>query len=276
MSMQHCLVNGQHTDCIHGDDRGVYYGDGLFETMAVVAGQVPLWQLHLDRLQRGCARLQLPCPGTDELLSELGQLVKGVDRAIIKLILTRGSGGRGYGLPETVKPTRILQRHPWPDLPRRYWETGVNIIYCAQRLARQPALAGIKHLNRLEQVLARAEWQDPAIQEGLLADTQDNIIEAVSHNLFVVKDKSVITPDLQYSGVAGVMREYVISLLADKGTPVLVSQLTRQDLRAADAVFLCNSVHGIWPVCELDGKHYPSNPLVCAVRDAVAQVIPYY
>lgn len=273
--MHTSLVNGQATDLISSYDRGLLYGDGLFETMAVVAGKVPLWSYHVDRLQRGCDRIKLPCPSTGVLQHEVEQLACDSERAVIKLMLTRGSGGRGYLSPTHPIPTRIVQRHPWPELPRANWDSGVKVIFCEQRLARLPALAGIKHLNRLEQVLARAEWRDPAIQEGLLADTEGDIIEAVSHNIFIVKGKGLATPDLGYCGVAGVMREYIFRLLKDKGVPVKVATISRQDVLAADAIFLCNSVNGIWPVCELEGKHYQQNRLICELRDTVAQLIPY-
>ena len=239
-------------------------------------GKMPLWQLHMDRLQRGCGRLKLTCPDMDELQTEVAELLQGVDRAVIKLLLTRGSGGRGYAPVTSGIPTRVLQCHPWPELSRDYWETGVKVMFCGHRLARQPALAGIKHLNRLDQVLARGEWTDPDIQEGLLADTEGHIIEAVGHNVFLVNGETLLTPDLQFSGVAGVMREYLLKLVSERGYAVQIRPLSRQEVLAADAIFLCNSIHGIWPVCELDGKHYSRNPLVCDLRDTIAQVIPYY
>ena len=251
------------------------YGDGLFETMAVVGGQVPLLSLHLERLQGGCRRLLLDCPDVELLQDEIRQLSGDAERAIIKLILTRGVGGRGYALPAASTPTRILQRHPWPETAREYWDPGVKDRFCEQRLARQPALAGIKHLNRLEQVLARAEWQDATIQEGLLADSEEYIIEAVSHNIFLVNGETLSTPDLRYSGVAGVMREYILSILRNKGCAVRITDITRQDVLSADAVFLCNSIHGVWPICELDSKPYRQNRLVCDLRDTVAQLISY-
>lgn len=273
--MNTCLVNGQATELISSNDRGLLFGDGLFETMAVVNGTVPLWQHHLRRLQLGCEQLKQPCPATDVLQAEVEQLANESERAVIKLMLTRGIGGRGYLSPANPLPTRILQLHPWPEVPRAHWENGVRIVFCEQRLARQPVLAGIKHLNRLEQVLARHEWQDSSIQEGLLADTEGDIIEAVSHNVFIVKDNGLVTPDLRHCGVAGVMREYILGLLQGKGIPVQVTPISRQDVQKADAIFLCNSVHGIWPVCELEGKHFPPNQLVCDLRDQVAQIIPY-
>lgn len=275
MAMHQCLVNGQATDLVSSSDRGLLYGDGLFETMAIVNGRIPLWQLHLERLQQSCQRLKLDCPHEDLLRSEVDQLAQAAERAIIKLMLTRGVGGRGYAPPASARTTRIIQYHPWPEASADNWETGVRVIFCEQRLARQPVLAGIKHLNRLEQVLARAEWQDPTIQEGLLADSEGDIIEAVSHNVFMVKAETLITPDLHYCGVAGVMREYLFTLARERGYSVQVTAVSKPDLLAADAVFLCNSIHGIWPICELDGKRYPRNQLVCDLRDSIARVIPY-
>lgn len=275
MNAQHCLINGEVREHISSSDRGLLYGDGVFETMAVVDGKIPLWTLHLDRLQRGCHGLKMNCPSLEMLEDEIKRLSMDAERAVIKLMLTRGEGGRGYAAPATMLPTRILQRHPWPDIPRTNWDSGVTVIFCDQRLARQPALAGIKHLNRLEQVLARSEWQDPTIQEGLLADTEGNWIEAVSHNVFIVNGDSLCTPDLHYCGVAGVMREYILSILHKRGQDVQISTVRKEQILRADAVFLCNSIHGIWPICELDGNRYPQNDLVCDLRDTVAQLIPY-
>jgi 4-amino-4-deoxychorismate lyase len=275
MQPQHCLVNGQSTDRLSNSDRGLLYGDGLFETMAVIDGTIPLWSRHLRRLQHGCQRLHLACPPVDILQSEIQQLSHAAPRAVLKLILTRGEGGRGYAPASGHSPTRIVQRHPWPDTPRANWEPGINVRYCATRLARQPALAGIKHLNRLEQVLARAEWQDPTIQEGLVRDNEGNIIEATSHNLFIVTGTTVSTPDLSQCGVAGVMREHILAMLQADACDVRVAKITDAEVRSADAVFLCNSIHGIWPICELEGKHYAPNRLVCDLRERVAHLIPY-
>jgi len=273
--MSTCLINGEANSTISSEDRGLMYGDGLFETMAVVAGQIPLWPLHWARLQRGCERLSLPCPPVDVLQQEIAQLIQDIDRAVLKIMLTRGIGGRGYLAPSTPHVTRILQRYPWPDSPRSYWESGVKVIFCQQPLARQAGLAGIKHLNRLEQVLARSEWDDPSIQEGLLADTQGDIVEAISHNVFIVNGQELLTPDLRFCGVEGVMREYILGLVKEMALSVQVTSITREDVLAADAVFLCNSVHGIWPVCDIEGKQLQPNPVVCKLRDIVARVIPY-
>lgn len=275
MPVPDTLFNGLAVDQISSHDRGLYYGDGLFETLAVIDGKIPLWQKHLARLAHGCRRLKLSCPDQKILFTEARLLAETQTRAILKIIITRGQGGRGYALPDTQQATRILQLHDWPDLPEAYWRQGVRVIYCRQQLAQQPVLAGIKHLNRLEQVLARSEWQDDTIQEGLLCDSHGDIIEAVSHNIFMLKDEHFITPDLQHCGVAGVMRDYVLNWLRKHDYSINMRRLDKTMLQDADAVFLCNSVHGIWPICDLDGKSYPQNRLVCELRDAVAQLIPY-
>lgn len=275
MKTPDCMINGQMTDLISSTDRGLLYGDGLFETMAVIGGNIPLWERHLQRLQRDSRRLGLCCPSEDDLRAEVEQFTHGVARGIVKVILTRGQGGRGYAPPAAAVPTRIVQRHAWPELPTSLWQTGVKVKLCQLQLAQQPRLAGIKHLNRLEQVLARAELTDTALQEGILADSQGHIIEAVSHNLFLLQGKTFITPDLNQCGVAGVMREYVISHLQEAGLPVQITRVSRQSLLAADALFLCNSIHGIWPICEVDGKPFNLNPLICELREHVARIIPY-
>lgn len=269
------LINGQAADQVSSRDRGLFYGDGLFETMAVVDNRIPLWDYHLARLREGCERLKLPCPPQALLEEEIHQVVVRGQRAILKLILTAGQGGRGYARPDTTIATRILQRHAWPVMPRTNWDPGIRAMFCTQQLAHQPALAGIKHLNRLEQVLARTEWQVPDIQEGILADREGDIIEAVSHNLFIVRGDTVLTPDLSQCGVAGVMREYILSWLRTRDIDVMVTRLDRAAVLAADAVFLCNSIHGIWPICDLDGHSFTQNRLVCELRETVAQMIPY-
>lgn len=190
-SLVRMLINGQDSTTLSAQDRGLLYGDGLFETIAIRNGAPLRWERHLQRLMLGCERLGIPCPDVTTLTLESLDLCKGHDRAVLKLIVTRGVGGRGYRAPAQLQPTRILARHPWPDYPD-HARDGVRVRLCDMRLAQQPALAGIKHLNRLEQVLARAEWNDEDIAEGLLFDREDHVIEATMSNLFLVCGKSVV------------------------------------------------------------------------------------
>lgn len=262
------LINGKPAGCIPVTDRGVQYGDGLFETMAVVNTRLPFWPFHYQRLQQGCARLHMALPILAELETELAELIQIVPRAIIKLILTRGSGQRGYAPPLSVVPTRILQRFPWPDIPMTHTSEGVSVRRCQLELARQPRLAGIKHLNRLEQVLARAEWDDPSIAEGLVGDANGHVIEAIAHNVFIVEAGRLVTPTLEQCGVAGVMRQWILEQAPKWGIATQVLDISWERLSRADEVFLCNSVHGIWPVRQFEAHRYTVGPVTKQISQA--------
>lgn len=249
------LVNGQRAAQLPVDDRGLHYGDGLFETIAVTDGRPRQWPRHMARLARGCRALQLPPPDSEQLLSEAGSLCEGKKRAVLKLIITRGSGGRGYRFPDVQQPTRILTLHPSPEYPHAYYQQGVTLTICNTRLGINPQLAGIKHLNRLEQVLARNEL--PAdCQEGVMCDVQGKVIEGTMSNLFIVEAGWLITPDLSQSGVAGVMRERVLEIAQQRDVQTAVEVLTVERLRKATACFVTNSLIGIWPVRRLDDINY--------------------
>lgn len=250
------LINGEVQTQIAASDRGLHYGDGLFETIALVDGRPRLWPRHLARLEAGCRRLAIPMPDPVLLEQEALQLAKGQARGVVKLILTCGSGGRGYAPPAEPSPQRILLSYPWPDYPRSYWEEGVALRLCRTPLACNPVLAGVKHLNRLEQVLARAEWDDPAIAEGLMCNLEGQVIEGTMSNLFLIRDGRVYTPDLDRCGVAGVMRGVLLELLEAQGIPCEVTALTLDEVRQADELLLSNSLIGLWPVCRFEEREF--------------------
>ncbi|MDH3887453.1 MAG: aminodeoxychorismate lyase [Gammaproteobacteria bacterium] len=264
------IINGRMTDCVASTDRGLLYGDGLFETIAVVEGEPGHWQQHLQRLQAGCARLGIEA--VDELLlaEEYRQLVDGAGRAVVKIIVTRGPGGRGYRVPARPAPTRILQLHDWPDLPLACARQGVAVRMCDMRLGHNPRLAGIKHLNRLEQVLARQEWDDTGIMEGLLLDSGNHLVEGTMSNLFLVRDGVLLTPDLQRCGVAGIMRSQLLALADQLSINTEVCQLGMADLQAAEEVFICNSLIGIWPVISIDDRKYTRGIITSRLQDLLA------
>lgn len=254
-----CWIDGEAATALPIVDRGLHYGDGLFETMAVKEGRIVLLDYHLERMQQGCARLALPMPIMPALKRELDTAAYGQARAVLKLMLTRGEGGRGYRPPADPKPRRILLRYDWLDHPESSARDGVRIRVCATRLAAQPLLAGIKHLNRLEQVLARAEWDDAdGFQEGLMLDLEGRVIEGTMTNVFASPREGVLlTPDLSRAGVAGVMRRHIMEQAAASGIEVRVTTLSLDELKACQEIFLCNSLLGVWPVRELDGQGYP-------------------
>lgn len=253
-------IDGQSAELLSVKDRGLAYGDGLFETIAVSGGQPSLLERHLARLVEGCARLHIPLDRAllkAELLAFSRQLGEGV----AKLMVTRGDGLRGYAPPEPAQPRRILQGTAKPLYPARNAELGVRLFPCSTRLAEQPLLAGLKHLNRLEQVLARSEWQDAEHAEGLMLDTSGRVIEAVYSNLLVVSNGVLITADLSRCGVAGVMRAELLAQAAAQGIECQVRDISYAELLSADEVMLCNSVYGVWPVCALQTHDWPVGPL---------------
>jgi 4-amino-4-deoxychorismate lyase len=244
------LINGVSKKSVDIADRGFQYGDGLFETLEVRDGQPVFLEQHLKRLKLGCQQLYIPFPGETLLSLEAKNLScqKSSGRAVLKIIVTRGSGGRGYRQPEIIEPTRVLSLHPYPEYPESYQEQGIVARFCKTRLGLNPTLAGIKHLNRLEQVMARAEWIDPAIQEGLMLDINNHVIEGTMTNLFYIKNNHLYTATLTQAGVAGIMRSIVMALSADCGFTVIEHIFTKDELLAADEVFVCNSIIGIWPL----------------------------
>ena len=236
-------------------DRGFAYGDGVFETCRYSNGAIPLWSYHHERLVLSAARLQIPLDESvlHQYLDSVLRCLNDADvtSAVVKITLTRGVGGRGYRLPDQIAPTYCVGVFSGSELRTEQYRKGVNVRICDLRLAQAPALAGMKHLNRLEHILARAEWRDE-FAEGLLLDAQGRVIEATVSNVFAVKNNQLYTPDLSDAGVAGIMRQAILEKLAPAlGLVCHVEDMDLSFLHAADEIFLCNSVYGIWPVNSL-------------------------
>lgn len=228
--------------------RAVAYGDGLFETVLVLDGTAPLWSFHRARLQQSIQRLNISCDISELEKSFFALAVQNPD-ALIKIIVARSGGGRGYDSRQANDFTFHLQSYFLPQYSQKRITDGVRLQVCQQRLSHNPALAGIKHLNRLEQVLAASERQGDWSDEGLMLDCYGSVIEGVSSNVFMVRDDVLVTPLLRHCGVAGVMRAVIIEKLAQV-IPLSVEEMPVKlsDLLAADTVFVCNSVFGILPV----------------------------
>jgi 4-amino-4-deoxychorismate lyase len=268
------LVNGQPANLIPISDRGLQYGDGLFETLAVIDSAPCFWERHMARLTRGETALGLPFSDKAQLRQEADSLCEGCSRGVLKLIITRGSGGRGYRPPEPAETRRIFFLHPWPDYPETWYREGIQLRLCEMRWSRNRRLAGVKHLNRLEQVLARQEWQDPRIAEGLMLDEQDWVISATQGNLFLFCDGTLYTPELSQSGIAGVMREIVIECAGVLGIPVQVTHFKLEQVLRADALFVTNSLLGLCPVAGLEGRQsYMPERVPSSLRQAVESVL---
>ena len=248
-------------------DRGFQYGDGVFTTIAVRSG-IPLFlNRHLDRLHRDCVALGIPAPGDETLIREVEYLLKDHSDGVLKIQLTRGAGGRGYRPPASVVPTRVIALHPSASYPPSFEQDGVAVCLCSTRLGINPRLAGIKHMNRLEQILARSEWQDSEIAEGLMFDQDDQLVEGTMTNIFLVRNERLVTPLLDRCGIKGVMRSILIEGAQDLGLDVSECRLSIEELENADEVFLSNSVIGLWPVRRIERRTYAIGSITRRIRE---------
>ena len=258
------FVNGTSIDTVSVFDRGLHYGDGAFETIAVAREKPLLLEQHLQRLDRAADILKIPSPDRDVLLNEIQSLCRDVDRAILKIILTRGAGGRGYMPPEKTNPNRILMLYPWPDYSQALVNEGCVLRICQTRLSNQPLFKGIKHLNRLEQVIARSEWNDEHIFEGLMKNYDDNIIEGTMSNVFIQQNNRLLTPKLDQAGVNGIMRNAVIDSAKALGLSVVENTMCYEDIKVAKECFITNSIIGVLPVRQIEQFLLPE--MNCALK----------
>jgi 4-amino-4-deoxychorismate lyase len=270
------LVDGRPAAALPLDDRGLAYGDGLFETILLQRGRPVWWDAHLARLARGAAVLGIAAPAPqawqadlDRLLAEPGRPT--AERRVLRLVLTRGSSGRGYATDPAAAPRRISRLLPAP-VDRPDWRRdGIALRWCQLSLAEQPRLAGLKHLNRLEQVLARCEWNDPAIVDGLLCRADGRVVSATAGNLFVVAGGELLTPRIDRCGVAGTCRGV---LLAQE--QARECELDHDTVMRADELFLCNSLRGILPIARLGERTWRPGPLTRSVMARLAAAEPAF
>lgn len=255
------LVNGIAANQVNCSDRGLQYGDGLFETIACKAGKLLLWKVHMKRLQQGCERLNIPAINAEIWLEDIRKLVNKNENCVIKLIITRGESGRGYVAPTDPIPTRIVTSHPWPNYPSENVEKGIRVRVCHTQISVNLSLAGLKHLNRLDNVLARNEWADESFVEGLMLDDQGYVIEGTMSNIFAVKNDVMYTPMIKRSGVKGVMRTEIIHMASQNNIKLIETDFKLHELVEMDELFMTNSIIGIWPVHELEGHSYSVGPL---------------
>ncbi|GAB4507780.1 MAG: aminodeoxychorismate lyase [Sulfuricaulis sp.] len=262
------LINGIPGESISMQDRGFQYGDGIFETLAVANGKPLLWDRHMRRFFHGATRLGLKVPSEELLRREGEQVCRDVARGVLKIVLTRGISGRGYTPAAEAEPTRAVSLLPWPDYPARHRTDGVSVQFCHNLITRHNVLAGLKHLNRLEQILARMELKNDCA-EGLMQDETGHVIEGTMTNVFVVSRGVLLTPDLAHSGVEGVMRGLVLERAGVLSIDCRVSGLTRENILSADEVFLTNSLIGVWPVRRVESREYPVGAVTRRIQEAV-------
>ncbi|MDH3288964.1 MAG: aminodeoxychorismate lyase [Betaproteobacteria bacterium] len=254
------LVNGAATNQVVATDRGLAYGDGVFRTFPVTSGRAHNWCFQFRKLAHDCAALALPCPAEAVLAEELIRVSAAQRECIVKIIVTRGSGERGYAPPQDPVPTRVVMASPRLHYPEEFARRGVRVQVCRTRLAAQPRLAGVKHLNRLENVIARSEWRDPAVVEGLMLDMEGNVIGGTMTNLLMVDENGLATPELSKCGVAGVTRERILAAAMRHGVTCRVEPLTLNRVLGARELILVNSVIGAWAVRDIEGRTLRPGP----------------
>lgn len=269
MSSTSYLVNGQFNQSISPFDRGFAYGDGVFRTLKMRNGLPENWPQHYQKLVADCAAIRIVCPNADLLIDDINKLFAPTDHGVAKIIITRGEGARGYSLPSITAPLRVVTKSAMPDYPESRFLNGVDLHLCETRLAPQLKLAGIKHLNRLENIMARMEWSDPALVDGVLLDVHGYVIECTSANIFARYGQVLKTPSLHDCGVAGVTRQRILALAHTLSLQVAVETISLNQLLLADEIIICSSLYGAWQVRSIQGKSIPAAGLGANIRAAL-------
>jgi 4-amino-4-deoxychorismate lyase len=265
------LRGAQRVDTIDVQDRGLNYGDGVFENILIHQSQPVWWNEHWQRLLKGLDRLTISAPDHDFIRQQADNLIKQSERydAVLKIVVTRGSAGRGYAPSKDAEPTIMLSLHVAPVASSK---DGIHIRWCNTQLSSQPLLAGIKHLNRLEQVLARAEWDDPQITDGLMCDQQGRVVCATAANAFFLIDGQWQTPKITHCGIEGIARAWLLEHLPN----VVETEIKIPDVAGAETMFLCNAVRGVMPVLSVDQQHFSQMAPAYRVRELLANAIPAF
>ncbi|MBQ1783325.1 MAG: aminodeoxychorismate lyase [Gammaproteobacteria bacterium] len=266
------LVNGQPLDQIGISDRGFNYGDGLFTTLVCRAGVPLLWSSHVERLTSGCQRLAITAPDLTLIRAEVEQLAAG-DDCIIKVVISRGYGGRGYAIAGVGAPNRVLSRHPLPAHRQQWRQQGIVTVLLPQPLGSQPLLAGLKSLNRLEQVLLRQAAVSAGADEGICVDDAGMLVEATAANLWWRANGIWHTPSLERCGVSGVMRQLLLDTFAARGQAVRQLCVAATALDEADELMLTNTTFGLVPVRRYQQREFTGWPAISHLQQELAEVM---
>jgi 4-amino-4-deoxychorismate lyase len=268
MNKQHTyLINGGTDDAVSALDRGLSYGDGVFRTFQVVDCVPVNWPIQYQKLVADCGAIGIVCPSAELLMADFQVLFAIDETAVAKVMITRGIGERGYAPPAVTAPTRIVLKSPMPVYAETNFSEGVSLYVCKTPVAHQPMLAGIKHLNRLENVLARAESLDPVYVDGLMLDVDGHVIECTSANFFIRIGKRLITPDVTQAGVAGVTRQRIVDLAHYLQLTAEIGHIRLSHVLSADEVIICNSLYGAWQVRRIGDTHWPAGSLAHDLRE---------
>lgn len=271
------LVNGSK-DAISPLDRGFAYGDGVFRTLKVKYGKPLGWNFHYQKLESDCRKLGIVAPEQDLFLSDIHKLVeenKTDALCVIKLMVTRGNGERGYKYPTLSTPLRVTLKLAMPMYDDSFATFGVKLYQCNTVLSYQPLLAGIKHLNRLENVLGKNENSDHRYFDGLMLDSDGRVIECTSSNIFIRQGRRLTTPALNRCGISGVTRDLILSFGQALDLETYIDDITLTTLVNADEVIICNSLYGAFQVIALNEYQWRPQGLATQCRDLLNRVYTF-
>ena len=264
--MHKILINGIASEYMPVTDRGLHYGDGIFETIACEDSQPVFLRQHLQRMENAAGKLDIPYPGRHCLEQDIRRLLLGnCGKCVVKLILTRGSGKRGYRYDPGQAALRICMRSSWPHHVTQWQQHGIIVRFCETPVSLNPALAGIKSLNRLENVIASGEL-GTAHDEGLMSDIDGNVIEGTMSNLFAVIGGTLVTPDLSRGGINGIIREQVLDIAKNSSIKYEIRNIGRDELLSSREIFICNSVTGVCRVKQLEQQQYAQAEITTSIN----------
>ena len=266
------LINGIPQETLPASDRAIQFGDGCFTTARIAAGQVCLLDAHLQRLQMACEKLLIPFVAWAELQREMVELARGNERGVLKVIISRGSGGRGYSVANCLHPVRILSVSGYPAHYDGWRREGITLELSPVQLGRNPHLAGVKHLNRLEQVLIRTHLEQTDADEALVLDSEGFVTECCAANLFWRNGKDVFTPRLDQAGVNGLMRQFCLQQLAHSGYRVVEVHAREAVLAEADEMVVCNALMPVVPVRQYGSQRFSSRELYAFLASQCEQI----
>lgn len=268
---QATLINGSFNGVISALDRGLAYGDGIFRTLKIRNGIPAHWPLHYQKLVEDCSAIGIVCPSADVLMSDFNQLfVPDEVVSVAKIIITRGEGERGYKPSPIASPMRVVTKSTLPDYPESNFTEGVHLYVCETRIGHQAKLAGVKHLNRLENVLARMEWSEPELADGIMLDIEGNVIECTAANIFARFDDVLVTPKLDLCGVAGITRMQILSRAPTLNLNTKIEKMDLKKLLSADEIILSNSLYGAWQVRSIANEKWKQQTLAANIREAIS------
>lgn len=266
------LINGIPQETLPASDRAIQFGDGCFTTARIAAGQVCLLNAHLQRLQMACEKLLIPFVAWAELQREMVELARGNERGVLKVIISRGSGGRGYSAANCLHPARILSVSGYPAHYDGWRREGITLELSPVQLGRNPHLAGVKHLNRLEQVLIRTHLEQTDADEALVLDSEGFVTECCAANLFWRNGKDIFTPRLNQAGVNGLMRQFCLQQLAHSGYRVVEVHAREAVLAEADEMVVCNALMPVVPVRQYGSQRFSSRELYAFLAPQCEQI----